>query len=774
MVDDAPTFEPIGSDRRDAISLSRWATRWPTAVIAVWLAIVAVCAALLRERVRIGGEIDALVPIEHRHLADEPLLLLQVRADVPTDADPTQILLELAGRLSERLVDERVPIAAPAGEAAAWFDAHALFLVDEASLDAIAARFDDDAVSDAIEGLRARMSSPLFGVSGEEPRRDPLGLHGQTVDASSRFASTRGPGGSTVTAAGDLLAANGDALLVQMRTPRAHAAVLADVRAVIGDGPVDGSWVGPAHLQERARAVVDDSGPRLLLTTIAAIAAVLAAALRRARATIAILACLVGSAVLAAVILRDIDTWGLAIVVLWLGFACEGALHLQRISARGWPAAAVLASAMAPLALSPYPAWQYWSWAWAVLVALAMLTLRVLLPAVHARLGGAVSWEGRGFSWRPLPMLGSVLGLAALVAGVLSLPTLAYRGADRVGLGAHTNSDAHKRLVADFFDPTTVVRAESRGDDRAQALEQAADDARVLARLIPAEAVRIDSPGLWVAREADLEQRRIALNALALPTRLDKMRAVLEAKGFRPDAFGEFLRGAATNDGSPTAAAMLEGPLGPWLRRYLVDKPSRVRAFVQLTPDPDSDPPRVTDDAGRVIPLAGPAIAARIDRAAFADWLGIYVLCQMWIGAFVVWLGTRSLSISVSAAFATLATQCAVLAAMGLLQVPVGPAMLPALLLVGASSTISAGRACRAIDLGRPLFATGIIVTSLCQVASGVALLATGVSMWRALGLVVVLGAITASGVGLFVAPGVCRVLRRLHSGDAPAPGADA
>lgn len=770
MVPDAPSdrWGPDGSDRPDAISLSRWATRWPTAVIAAWLVLVVAGTSLLSDRLRLSGEIDALVPVEHRHLRDEPLLLLQIRDGAP-ELDPGEMLLESAATLAERLGPERVPIAAPAGEAAAWFDAHALFLVDDASLADIAGRLGDDAVSDAIESLRARMSSPLFGVSGEEPRRDPLGLHGHLDDEAVRFASTSGPGTSTVTAAGDLLARDGTALLVQLRTSRPRSAALADVRAALGDRPVDASWVGPVHLEDSARALVDDAGLRLLATTLAAIAAVLAAALRRVRATVAILACLAGSVVFAGIILGELDAWGLALVILWLGFACEGALHLQRISARGWPAAAVLATALVPLWLSPYPAWQHWSWAWALLVAAAMLPLRVVLPAVHTRIGGAVSWEGRGFSWRPLPLLASVLGLAALVAGVLAVPTLAYRGADRVGLGAYgAGGGAQRRLVEDFFDPTTIVRAESTGRDAAAALEHAAADARALSTMVPAEAVRVDSPGLWVARAADLERRRAALAALELPARLEHMRATLEAKGFRPDAFGEFLRGAATSDGAPTADAMLAGPLGPWLRRYLTaDKPPRVRAFVQLGADPDAAAPRILDDEGRPIALHGPAIAARTDRTVFADWLGIYVLCQMWIGALIVWLGTRSMTIAISVAFATLATQCAVLAAMALLELPAGPAMLPALLLVGASATISAGRACRAIDLGRPLFATGIIVTGLCQVAAGVALLSSGVSMWRAMGLVIVLGATTASGIGLFVAPGVCRVLRRVGGGDA-------
>jgi hypothetical protein len=766
---------PDGSDRPDAISLSRWATRWSTAVIAGWLVLAAVCAALLSGRVVTRGGSEALLPLDDRQLVDEPLVLLQLRDDAATE-DPSLLLTESASAIAERLGEERVPIAAPAGEAAAWFDAHALFLVDDAALGQIGGRLGDEAISDAIENLRARMSSPLFGVSGEEPRRDPLGLLGHLEDDGGRFSSTRGPGTSTVTAAGDLLAADGTACLLQLRTTRPSDAVLADVQAAIGDRPVFAAWVGPRHVEQSARALVDDAGLRLVAIALAAIAAVLAAALRRVRATLAILVCLVTSMLFAAIALPEIDAWGLAIVILWLGFACEGALHLQRISARGWPAATVLASAMAPLWLSPYPAWQHWSWAWAVWVALAIVPLRVVLPAIHARIGGDVSWEGRGFSWRALPVLASLLALSCLVAGVVAVSSLRYRGAERVALGEYGASAAQRRLHDEFFDPAAIVRAQSEGPDPAAALERAALDARALADSIPAEIVRVDSPGLWVARTPELERRRTALLALELPARLEHMRATLEAKGFRPDAFGEFLRGAAMQDGAPTAAAMLSGSLGPWLRRYLVPgKPAAVRAFVQLSADADVGVPRIRDADGQAIALHGPAVASRRDRASFADWLGIYALCQMWIGALVVWLGTRSLTIAISAAFSTLATQCAVLAAMALLRLPVGPAMLPALLLVGASATISAGRSCRAIDLDRPLFATGIIVTSLCQVAAGVALLGSGVAMWRTMGLVVVLGATTASGIGLFVAPGICRVLRRVAGVDAgPEPEGDA
>jgi hypothetical protein len=126
-----------------------------------------------------------------------------------------------------------------------------------------------------------------------------------------------------------------------------------------------------------------------------------------------------------------------------------------------------------------------------------------------------------------------------------------------------------------------------------------------------------------------------------------------------------------------------------------------------------------------------------------------------------VWLGTRSLAIAASAAIATLATQAATHAGIAMFDLPFGPAVLPAWLLAGAAATVAAGRACRAVDLQRPMFVTGLIVTSLCQVAAGLALVVSPVPVWRELGGVVMIGVVAASVIGIVVAPGVCAMLRR-------------
>jgi hypothetical protein len=56
----------------------------------------------------------------------------------------------------------------------------------------------------------------------------------------------------------------------------------------------------------------------------------------------------------------------------------------------------------------------------------------------------------------------------------------------------------------------------------------------------------------------------------------------------------------------------------------------------------------------------------------------------------------------------------------------------------------------------------GLVVVSACQVAAGLALVLTGVPQWMQVGWVAAIGAAVASGAGLFVAPGLARLLRSM------------
>jgi hypothetical protein len=96
--------------------------------------------------------------------------------------------------------------------------------------------------------------------------------------------------------------------------------------------------------------------------------------------------------------------------------------------------------------------------------------------------------------------------------------------------------------------------------------------------------------------------------------------------------------------------------------------------------------------------------------------------------------------------------------------VGLGPAVLPALLLVGAAAMIAGGRACCSVTRDERFHATGVLLSALCQVVAGVALVASGDPLWSQVGLVTAMGAVLAAGAGLFVAPG----MMRLFGGDVP------
>ena len=750
-------------------SLSRLGRSWPRTVLLTWLVACAWLFMLVSERgVPISGDLEGLVPEEHRARADESLLLLEHGDE--QEGSPGA-LLAAASAVADVLGAQRVPIAAPRGDMEAWLDAHALFLLPAEAHDDLADRLGNEAITASIEGVRARLSSPLHGMMGDDVRRDPLGLAGMMRNKVARSATDRPMGPSHLaepTAAGDLLAADGDALLMALRTDRPAAVVLAEVRGVI-DPDVSAVILGPSQRSDGARQIVEAQRWPVMAALVCGLVIVLGMALRAVRPILAIVAC-IASGVFALVVLDvPLGVFSLPMLVLLAGFACEGALHLQRISQRGWPAAIVLGTVLLPLQLSPYPEWRSWSVSWLLGVAIIMFVLRLVLPAMLTVMGASTAWTRRGFDLRPMRVTAVVVTVAVLGAGAYAAERLEYRGVDRIELGERTRPAAMARLAEAFFDPSLVAEAHSEGGDAVAALERAAIDTELLSALVPGEAVRIDGPGHVVLLQPELERRRAALAGLDLRNRMQELRSALESRGFRPDAFGEFIRGASDLETMPSAATAVQGPLGPWIDRFVETTPDGVviGSRVHLVPDPDAAVPNVVDDQGRRVELRGPVVAARRDRDRFRDWLGIYALTAIWLGALAVWLGTRSLPVALSAAFAALVTQTAVLLVMLALGRPLGPHMVPAFLLVGAAATIASGRACRAIDLNRPLHAMGLIVTSACQVVAGLALVTTGVPVWTEIGLVAAAGAAIASGTGLFVAPGMARLLRRVLGSEA-------
>jgi len=740
-----------------------WRRALPPAIAGIWLVACVVVAVSLSafDNLAYTGGLDGLVPQMHRLAPGEPLVLLEVDPQqLGPSRSPEEALLTAADAIANRMASERVPLAPPAAELTSWFDAHALYLLPRDAHGTLRTALSEPAIQDSVDGIRARLSSPMFGATGEQPRRDPLALARLSDGAGSLVGQLADDGstGPRPTATGDLLAHNGLSLLIQLQATRALPALQKDVADALAGSPIDATVIGAAADEVTAIETISTHLGRLAVVTLAGLTLVLAVAVRSVRTVIAIVLC-VASAIAAFTLLGpDIALLSVPMLVLLAGFGCEGALHLQRISERGWPAAAILGTALLPLSLSPYPIWTEWSWQWLVGVMLIVATLRGVLPSLVRLVGGMPTTNKRGFVLRPVRTLAVLLSVGALASGAWAVDQLSFRGFDQPLLN---DTDPSAKVVrTQFFDRGRIVEAQTVGRTAEEAVTRAAGDARALAQLVPSFATRIDSPGGFVLPAAELDSRREALASMNLDESMDILFELLSTRGFRPDAFGEFLRSASDLENTPTPKAALEGPLGPWISRYLTEQDDVVvlRSLVHLRGEQGSIP-EVERDEGPALQLQGPAIGARLDRETFGDWLGIYVAGQLWLGAVVVWLGTRSLAVSLGATVSALTAQTAVLAAMVPLRLPLGPEMIPVLLLVGAAGMVAGGRACRAIELRRPFFATGLLVTGLCQVVAGLALMSTGELSWVRTGLMIAIGAVAASGAGLFVAPGIAKLL---------------
>jgi hypothetical protein len=751
-------------------------------VVLVWLLGTLALGARVVEAggLSVDGEHQGLLPERHRDPTGEPWLLLRSdETEGPADTadglgqEPGEAarsnLLAAALAIAQAMPEDRVALAPPANAVTAWLDAHGLYLLPIERHRELAERLDEKTISAAIQGLTARLSSPLFGVSGEEARRDPLGLAPILARESGRLGHVQSDDASapSVTGSGDLLSADGHALVIQLRSERPLETLLEEARLAVTDLPITVTILGPEAHREVLRAQVDADWPRLLSTLAAALTLVLALALRRIRPVLCLIACLVSGVLLLETITGALTPLSLPFAALLPAFACGGALRLQQISGRGWAGGALVATALVPLWFSPYPEWESWSVHWLVGAAALIVTVRVVMPVLLRLVRGDVQWRSPGFMLAPMPALGLLLLAGATGAGAWASPGLRYAGADTLRASDEEYAEARRVLREQFFDPAQLVEAHTTGSTPAQALERAAVEAEALAKLVGPEAERLDSPGSYVIPTPELEQRMQSLSSFELPKRMQRLHDVLEAQGLRAEAFTEFLHGAADIEAVPTAQAALDDALGTWMERYVIEDPEadesarwRVRSVLQLEPKTTAPDPTAAD--GAPIELRGPTIAARHDATLFRDRVGIYVAIGLWVGAFLVWLGTGSLAVAISAAVAGLATQSGVLFLLSLLRQPVGPQLLPALLLIGVAGIVAAGRACRAIDLGRPLVAGGMLTAGICQIAAGIALLVSGEPLWRQMGLVVASGCALAVGLGLFAAPGMCLLLRRV------------
>ncbi|WP_181197339.1 hypothetical protein [Enhygromyxa salina] len=786
-------------------------------ILGVWALVTLVALVQLIQLDRASslwsGALDSLVPEVHRASEGRPLVLLRAlpdgleSADGPGDDDPSDprtILDEAAFAIEEALGEERVPLAPPRTEITRWLDAHALYLLPIETHDALAERLSDARMLAEVQGLDARLTSPLFSVSGEQPRRDPLGVHELAKGEAGRLghvAEAPGSHGPQVSASGDLIAASGDRALIALRSDRTANELRAELEAAVDGLPVSVALIDP-RLSEAA----------------------LATQLRRDAAT-AIVACCAGLILALSIVVRRVvpvlvmglglaSVWvwlawagvgleleslgglglgglglpSVALSILVLGFGCDAGLRVHELGARGWAGTLVVAGALAPLALSPYPLWQRWALWWALACLAAALIMRLVVPALVELLPSSPAdseWRRRGLRPKPIAALAVLVCVGLSAAGAWAAPQLPYRSAARLPV---TELDPHEReLIEHFFDPTMIVTASttpaapdeqtSFDTPAAAALDAAAETAAQLAVLVPDTARRVDTPGSFVLPRAELEARKQALAKLKLDDRMAALHELLVDQGLRAEAFAEFVRGATDIEDLPSAQAALDGPLGPWISAYLVGEGEEVELRARVELRGHDGLPRAALSAAQLAELPslrGPAIAAMVDAREFDRRLGVVVVAGLWLTAFLVWLGTGSLGIALAAALVGVACEGGVLLGLSLLGQSTGPHLVPALVLVGAGAGLTGARACRIAARTEAQAGTEsgtqsgpgtrpLLLGAACPIIAAAALLSSAQPLWRELGLAVGIGGVLGCGLGLFAAPGLASLFARLR-----------
>jgi hypothetical protein len=797
----------------DPARLARLPRPLALALLAAWaLLTVVACVSLLAGGAPWSGELEGLVPEAHRSQGGRTLVLLRVDqdkvaelaaksdagepAEESSELDSRTILADAGFAIEEAFPDGRVPLAPPKTEITRWLDAHALYLLPIETHGVLAERMSDAAMLAQVQSLAARLSSPLYSVSGDQPRRDPLGIHELTANEAGRLghvAEVPSADAPTVGANGDLISAGGDRALIGLLTQRPPEQLQAELEAALEHLPIEIELID-ARLQTASVASrVGKAAWGLLGGCFAGLILLLSVTLRKVAPVLAMTACLASGWVISAWLgaslgLADLDLLSLALSIVLLGFACDVALRLPEIGARGWASTLILALALAPLWLSPYPLWQRWALLWPLAFVLLTLSLRVLFPILLELVRSEMSrpaapdlrpgWRSLRATPRPVVAVLACVGLYAAASWLA--PQLDYRAPARIPLIDDEQRTLERELTEHFFDvsmtvevstPTDPEREALLGSPEAAALDAAAESIAALAELVPAEARRIDSPASFVLPQAELEARKQALTKLKLGERMEMLQLMLVDRGLRSEAFSEFVHATADIDDLPSAAAALDGPLGPWIRGYAqanAEGTIELRGRVELRGRDGLPVASLSDEQLAELPsLHGPAIAAMIDQREFTSRLVLVLVVGLWLTALLVWLGTGELASAIACALVAASCEAGLVVALALLEQPSGPQLLPVFVLVGAAAALTGARACRADPLEQPPLA-GLLVSSGCQVIVGIVLLSSSQPLWRELGLALALGSALAGGLGLAVTPGLAALLRRRSGATRP------
>ena len=712
--------------RPRALSAAPRTTLVSIATLAWFAAMLGVAGVLWRAGVGDGG--PGLVPADHR-----PPMGTHVRLRLQA-AEGEAAWAQIVDQLGPRLPQHR-PLAAPPTEASAWRGAHLLYLHGAPTTAALAQRLEPTALRDTVAGLRARLASPLFAVGEDDPRRDPLGLAGD---------GGAGAGAAPfVTASGDLLSADGRTLLIYLRTKmppmRLHAWISAQLAARFGAGSGIDVRVLPITANTHGGTSSTKSSVDLLAAGLAALMLVLALGLRRVR-TAGVVVMTIGVGVPLVVLLAGgMGALDGPLLVVLLGVVAGLAAPVA--GGAGVASALRGATALLPLLLLPYPAWQRWALAWLLGVLALGAAVRVVAPALLRWLRARATDAGGRAAGRPWPRTAALAACVALLAaGTWSFGHVS---------GDILVEDAGDAVVREFFVPGRLAELRSEGDDAEAALTVAAEDAARLRALPPGVLGWVDAPGELVLGEAGCAARYAELKPIDLPGRVEHLRDLLAAQGLRADAFGEALRGLDP-EVQPTPEEALAGPLAAWFAAHLEQDEDEVAAVARVEL-------REGLEEAVVLPaeLRGPAVFEHHEQQARGSRLGVALVVGAWLSAFLTWLTARRLSTAIAAAIVGVATQAGALLVAVLAGFTALTLLLPPLLIVGALAADGAARACRPVPGdSRPGLALA------CVLGPALVLVASAEPAWRGFGLVLGFGAVLGFTLAR-AAPGLCALLRR-------------
>lgn len=724
----------------------------------------------------VSGAVDSLHAEIDRARASPSMLLVRIDASRNIGAatqDPDRILDRVAVRIADELLEARVPLAPPAAAVEGWLDTHGMYLLPISSHPRVSRRLEREEMEASVAAIRARLSSPVHGVGGLNPRRDPLSLQPLLFGERGAMSYVDMDGRAMATGTGDLRARRTESLLIGLRGDADETRVRGIADRVSESDPVRIDLVGVQAQDKMRLTLLEGLLPKIALLLLSAGLATVAFARRSTTHALRAVGLSILSVACFAPFGPSMDPLSIPI---WCALLATCIAILARPRARESAGALViLATSLTPLLALTHAPWQHmiWTWIWPATITLAV-ALRLCFRGVsdaHARdddppLANAPPEAFASFSTRARSV---AICLCVFLIAALTLQEFEVAPSSDFEFGSAHARELERAVARDFFVERNVVRFESEGSTVNEVLDRSPLTLKPLRVLLGDVANRVDSPGSFVLPGELLESRRRSLRTLNIDEKIGDLREILQAQGFRDEAFNEFLNGATELRRFPDAKAALESGLGEWIRRFIRTEDDRVilsHEFELRRTDPTFLP--IITQVGTP---RGAAISTMIEVRDFEASLAKLLLTQLWLITFITWASSRSLNQAITSGLCTAGTLAAVLVLTTTARFSMGAPLFPILLICGAT----AGAVTR-ID---PEVSGAKWKSWFCvwQASAGLALLSTGQAGWIEFGLTLTFGLVVAVGFARFVAPGIEQMLAggtRARAEESSAPTSDA